>query len=495
MRKLLVIVFWLVAWQLLAMIVDNEILLVTPWQTCAAFVGLLGKVSFWKTVCVSLGRIALGFLLGLVTALLLAGVSSRSSFVEELLAPVMTLCKAVPVAVFVVLLLIWWGSSVLAVAVCFLIVLPNIYISTLEGLKNTDKRLLEMAKVFELPVRTAFFYIYRPALKPFLSSSLKLSLGMCWKSGVAAEVIGTPAFSIGEQLYMSKIQLDTAGVFAWAVVIVLLSAGFEHFILWLAERFWSWEPACQRAARECRAWTGEQSVIMEIKDRVEKRPEQTLCIEALCKKYGELQVLADVNAIYEFGQTYYLTSPSGSGKTTFLRILCGLEKGDSGRIQVADSSRMRKEAADSCRTREESVDGSRIRIEETDSADRQIAGSAGSRNMEREGKLYYSMVFQEDRLCEDYSALRNVEMVTGIGSRAEEALKRLLPDEALHKPCSQLSGGMKRRVALVRAMESDSDCVLLDEPFTGMDAETRAQAEAYIRERQNGRILIIATHI
>lgn len=435
LRKAAVILFWLAIWQLLAMLVDNEIMLVTPGQAFMAFIGLLGKITFWQTVGMSLCRIALGFLLGMMAALILAGLSSRYSLVEELVEPIMTLCKAVPVAVFVVLLLIWWGSSFLAVAVCFLIVLPNIYISTLEGLKNTDKKLLEMAKVFDLPARTSFFYIYCPALKPFLSSSLKMSLGMCWKSGVAAEVIGTPAFSIGEQLYMSKIYLDTAGVFAWAAVIILLSVGFEWLILWLAEMFWAWEPPCKGTA-------GITADNKSAADDAAKK--QSLWVENLCKKYGELEVLKDLNAIYEAGESYYLTSPSGSGKTTLLRILCGLETADSGKIS---------------------------------------------------SNLRYSVVFQEDRLCEDYSALRNVEMVMGSRAGAKEALKRLLPEEALYKPCRQLSGGQKRRVALVRAMESDSDCVLLDEPFTGMDADTKARAEQYIKEQQRGRALIIATHI
>ena len=91
--------------------------------------------------------------------------------------------------------------------------------------------------------------------------------------------------------------------------------------------------------------------------------------------------------------------------------------------------------------------------------------------------------------------MKNVALITGECRRAEEALRQLLDEEALHKPCSQLSGGMKRRVALVRAMESASAYVLLDEPFTGMDAETKQHAEVYIRKRQNGRTLIIATHI
>ena len=435
LRKAGIWLFWLIVWQVAAMLADNEILLVSPFQTMSAFVSLFGSAVFWKTVGMSSCRIVLGFVLGVTLALLLAWASSQHPAVEELVSPIMTLCKAVPVAVFVVLLLIWWGSSYLAVAVCFLIVLPQIYISTLEGLKSTDKKLLEMAKVFEIPGGTVFFYIYRPALKPFWDSSLKLSLGMCWKSGVAAEVIGTPSFSIGEQLYLSKIHLNTAGVFAWAAVIILLSISFEHVVIWMTEQFFRWEPVCGKRLHRGNAG------------------KRILHVEHLSLKFGNQQVLQDVSAVYEPGQTYYLTSPSGSGKTTFLRILCGLTVADSGRIW-----------------------------------------SEGQEDREQ-SFMCYSMVFQEDRLCEEYSALRNVEMVTGNRQRAKEALAELLPDDAISKSCCELSGGMKRRVALVRAMESSSDCVILDEPFTGMDEETRERAESYIRKRQQGRIVLIATHI
>ncbi len=481
LRKVFIILFWLLVWHLLAIWVDNSILLVTPVQAIVALWELLWEVKFWQTIGISLVRIGAGFGLGAMAALLLAAVSSRFRLLEEILSPIMTLCKAVPVASFVVLLLIWWGSSFLAVAICFLMVLPNIYISTLEGLKNTDKKLLEMAEVFGMPLSTRFFYMYRPALRPFLDSSLKLSLGMCWKSGVAAEVIGTPDFSIGERLYMSKIYLDTAGVFAWTAVIILLSIGFERAVLWLVGRFFVWEPACGECARSGASLgkgyhkkyfsgnsgkgldaenAGEQCAQGRKNEKEQEKNEEKggiqkddiqsgiqksgIQIRNVSKSYGSKQVITEFSALYENGNTYYLTSPSGSGKTTLLRLLCRLERPDGGSIQP---------------------------------------------------KLQCSMVFQEDRLCEDYSALRNVEMVTGSREQAIAALQQLLEEDALYKPCSQLSGGMKRRVALVRAMESASDMVLLDEPFTGMDADTRSRAEDYIREKQRGRVLIIATHI
>lgn len=411
---------------------DNKILLATPLETGREMLSLFGRGNFYRIVGRSFLRIALGFLAGCAAAFSFAACSRRFPFTEEILSPVMTLMKAVPVASFAVLLLIWWGSSFLAVAVCFMVVLPNLYINILEGLKSTDVRMLEMARVFRLPLWNRFFYIYRSALKPFLYSGLKLSLGMCWKSGVAAEVIGTPDFSIGERLYLSKVYLDTAGIFAWTAVVILLSVLFEKGVLWLLERFLGWEPACRRQ-RGVGKGEGRGMDLNDISIKVSR----------ITKTYGEKAVLDQFSAEYATGETYYLTGPSGSGKTTLLRILAALTRTDAGEVSLPASC---------------------------------------------------AMVFQEDRLCEDYSAVKNVELVTGDSKKAEEALGRLLEQDALHRPCRELSGGMKRRVALVRAMEAESEYLLLDEPFAGMDSKTRRRAKEYIRARQGGRTMIIADH-
>ena len=440
-RKIIIILAWIAVWHIGAGAVNNSILLVTPAQVMGELFTMLGDFGFYQTVGLSLLRIGSGFLSGFAAAVILAALSSRHVLLEEVFSPVMTLLKAIPVASFVVLLLIWWGSSFLAVAISFIVVMPNIYINTLEGLKNTDGQLLEMAQVFRLSARNKFFYIYRPAIAPFLYSSMKISLGMCWKSGVAAEVIGTPDHSIGEGLYLSKIYLNTAGVLAWTAVVVLLSVLFEKLVLWLADRFFKWQPACGRPVmRERMLEKASGKAVGKKTEGVTGRLE----VSHICKSFGPQQVLSDFSAVYEAGRTYTLNSPSGSGKTTLLHILAGTLEPDSGSV---------------------------------------------------EGAGICSMVFQEDRLCMDYSAVKNVELVTGDSVRAKAELEELLEPEALQKPCRELSGGMKRRVALVRAMEALSDYILLDEPFTGMDADMRARAESYIRKKRNGRMIVLVTHI
>ena len=126
LRKIIIILAWILVWHIAAIAVDNSILLVTPMQALTELVSMLGDPRFYQTVALSLLRIGSGFLAGFATALILAALSSLHTLLEEVLSPVMTLLKVVPVASFVVLLLIWWGSSFLAVAICFVVVLPNI---------------------------------------------------------------------------------------------------------------------------------------------------------------------------------------------------------------------------------------------------------------------------------------------------------------------------------------------------------------------------------
>ena len=145
----------------------------------------------------------------------------------------MLFLKAVPVASFVILALIWAGSRNLSVVISFLVVLPVVYVNTMAGLKSTDKKLLEMAAVFRMPLWRKIRFIYLPALVPHLVSGCRIALGMSWKSGAAAEVIGLPEHSIGEHLYMAKIYLETADLFAWTLVIILVSALFERIVLFL----------------------------------------------------------------------------------------------------------------------------------------------------------------------------------------------------------------------------------------------------------------------
>ncbi len=225
------LLFWLGAWQLAAVAVGQELFLASPATTFRTLLSLLGEGAFWCSIGYSSLRIVGGFLLGLGAGVLLAVLAAWSSWVRVLLSPLASVLKAIPVASFVILAIIWAGSANLAAVISFLMVAPIVYINTLEGILRTDRDLLEMARVFGVPRRRQALYLYLPQVAPFISSACSVALGLCWKSGVAAEVIGITAGSLGERLYESKIYLNTGELFATTAVIVLLSVLFERLFL------------------------------------------------------------------------------------------------------------------------------------------------------------------------------------------------------------------------------------------------------------------------
>ena len=222
-KRLGIALFWLAVWQLLALLVHNPVLLVGPWETLLALVDMLPTAEFRRALGGSLLHILGGFLLGSVLGVLLAFAAYARPLLRDLLSPVIGVMKAVPVVSFVVLVLIWAGSRGLSLYVTAAVCLPILYLNTLEGLLGTDKKLLELAEVYRMGFFPRLRGIYLPGLRPQLLGALELAVGMAWKSGVAAEVIGQPVGSLGNSLYRAKIYLETDKVLAVSAVTAILS--------------------------------------------------------------------------------------------------------------------------------------------------------------------------------------------------------------------------------------------------------------------------------
>lgn len=170
-------------------------------------------------------------------------------------------------------------------------------------------------------------------------------------------------------------------------------------------------------------------------------------IEGLSKSFGNKPVLRNFSATIRAGKVTAIMGPSGCGKTTLLHLLLGILRPDGGTISGIP--------------------------------------------------VYKSAVFQEERLCEPFSAIANVRMVCTkevSAATIEEHLLRLGLKDSLRKPVAELSGGMKRRVAIVRAMLAKSDIVFLDEPFKGLDAELKQQVMRYVQDSTKGKTVVMITH-
>lgn len=234
--RLWAVLVWLTLWQLASMRLDSDLLLVSPAKAAYRLGQLMCEAVFWRAVVFTLSRILAGFLLAAAAGSVLAAGAFRHRRLREFLAPVLLVIKSVPVASFIILALIWFASGNLSVLISFLMVLPVIYTNVYSGIQSADRQLLEMARVFRLSKLRVVRYIYLPHVLPFFYSACSVSLGMSWKAGVAAEVIGIPKGSVGERLQQAKVYLDTPDLFAWTLVVVMASLLFEKLVLHIIKK-------------------------------------------------------------------------------------------------------------------------------------------------------------------------------------------------------------------------------------------------------------------
>lgn len=432
LRKAIYIFIWLLLWQAASLMIHNEILLVGPLSAGRELLRLSANPIFTKSVLFSLLRIAGGIFLGSLLGLSASFASWRSHLVRDFLAPFVTMIKAVPVAAFVILLLIWFGSDNIALVISLLVTFPILYINSLQALDALDPQMQEMAAAFRLPRFSRLRYILLPESLPALLSAFSLAIGMGIKSGVAAEVIGQTSLSLGNALYRSKIYLETGQLLAWTAVIILLS--------WLLEKGWI---ALLRAIILPKQRKMHASPFPSFDPPSRKIPSGAvnlypLCLDHIRIGYEDLTILEDFSYSFLPGRTYVLTGPSGSGKTSLLMAI--LKK----------------------------------------------AGHAGIVFQENRLVLDFSA---EDNL-------RLLDPARISRPAAARLLAPLFDCEDFHPeiPVCDFSGGMQRRVAIARACISAAPVLLFDEPLTGLDQKNAQKALHYISNMRSGRAVIFTAH-
>lgn len=227
--------FWLAAWMLVAALVAQPLILPGPGAVVVALLRLVCDAGTWAILAGSGARILGGLALAAVCGGVLAGVSSRSRAFARLVAPALSFVKATPVACVVVLLLIWLGSARVSIAAVFLMALPGVYFSLAEGLSQVNKPLEQMFRMHGVRGWRLFCaHTWREVL-PFVLSCARAVIGMGWKAGVAAELIGMAVGTVGERIYQAKLLIETADLLAWTVLVVAVSWACERALVWLLQ--------------------------------------------------------------------------------------------------------------------------------------------------------------------------------------------------------------------------------------------------------------------
>lgn len=234
-----VILFWLGVWQIAASLANRGLIIdvPTPITTFAALVRMLPKRAFLLAVVGSVGRIVLGYLIAAVSGVLCALAAHRLPLFRALTAPILQMIRAVPVAAFIILVYLWLKEGAIPVFISFLMVFPLMWANTEAGLAAIDTKLIEMARVMELPRKSILRHIIFPAVLPPIAAALTTGLGFAWKSGVAAEVICRTGDSVGNLLWASKTSVEYDEVFAITAVIVVLSVLLENALKLALGRF------------------------------------------------------------------------------------------------------------------------------------------------------------------------------------------------------------------------------------------------------------------
>ena len=424
-----IVLFWIMLWQLLSLFIKNNIVFASPLMVVTRLGQMAGEAKFWMSVVYSLLRIVLGFTVAFLLGYICGFIGGYSKLFRKVLSPLVVFLKSVPVASIVVLLLICFGSGWLSVYVTFMVVFPNVYINLMEAVDKADKDMLEMADDFKLTYVRKWIYVIGQSAAPLLLGAVRLSVGMSFKSGVAAEVIGICNLSLGELLYRSKIYIDTAGVLAVTLVIVLLSYLCEKSIVYLLDMLIDRSMHCARSLLA--------NQINEPSD---------ISINEVSIGYGDGYIIKDISCQIKKHGLYVITGGSGVGKTTFINYLTGKLEGSHGFLY--------------------------------------------------DKAPCVSMQYQEDRLIGRMSIISNLMLVRSSYNKEDivNMLYLLLPGVDINKKVEQCSGGMKRRVSLIRALISSGELLVLDEPFAGLDEENRKLAMDAILKHKGSRTLFITAH-
>lgn len=409
----------------------RPILLCGPIEAAACLVSLMGTQTFWASVGLSALHVAAGFLAAATAGCALGCAASLKPWLRAALEPPMLALKAVPVACLVVILLLWVGSAGVGAACVAMVALPAYYFSVLQGLDSRDRSTERALDVMGVGRLTRALVCVWPALEPYVAATSRVSVGMAWKAGVAAELIALSGITLGAQVYQAKLLLDTPALMAWTVTVVVCAAVSERAVTALVAASVAWG----RRLAVARAVSKGPRAALDVPTGLWTR-------SLVCAHDG-VAVCAPVTLEAAPGRPVAVVGPSGAGKSSLVDTWCGWLEPAAGEWQAS---------------------------------------------------LPLGLLTQGTDLADGLTAEESVAVVCGDMRRARAALSGLVPNGCLGRPVEALSGGQRRRVALARALAAPSGPLVVDEPFSGLDADARRAVAHAVRQAAQDRAVVCLVH-
>lgn len=222
-------------WEILARAVGRDIIMPRPARVLAEALALYPTPRFLEALASTFLRGSAAFGLALLVGGGAGVAAGISPLFEAALAPLLTIIRATPVLALILVALIWFPSGFVPIFAAFLMSFPVMVTSAASGVRATDPRLLEMARLFKVPRRETLRRLRLPSALPHLLSGARNALGLSWKAVVAGEVLSQPLRALGSGMQESRVLLETPRVLAWAMASILL-CGITEWAFGLAAK-------------------------------------------------------------------------------------------------------------------------------------------------------------------------------------------------------------------------------------------------------------------
>lgn len=403
----------IVIWQIIAMMVNIPELFPSVIDLLFKLLALFFSLEFYQSLGLTLFRGIVGFLVALILSTFMAIVSLHKPFLKSFFLPILVAIRSIPVISVVLIALLWLSPPQLPSFIAIITMFPILYQNILNGMEHTDVRMIEMAKVFRKNLVERYLYIYLPSAQKMIFAGISTALGFGWRAVIIGEVLAGPVHGLGTGLKKSQAYIDMPGILAWTVVAILVSLVFEYFIKIMEKK------------------SLKKRIIYKEISKISNSPNTDYKIFTLNNmnlRFNNGIILKDFNFRFTNDKIYLLKTPSGSGKTSILKVIAGILKPDSGVC-----------------------------------------------SFEKNYRISYS--FQDLRLIPWLTIEENIAFASpgypqpNLNFREKMQKITILLELAEHRKKFpyELSGGQQQRVALARALCCESEVLLLDEPLNGLD--------------------------
>ncbi|MDY2800869.1 MAG: ABC transporter permease subunit [Fusobacterium mortiferum] len=239
--KFLSIFFFLIIWEGVALYIDNSLLFPRVSEIFLSLKNLVASGDFILILWNTLSRFFISIVFSLILAIIFSVASYRYEVISFLLFPFIIFLRAVPTIAIIIVVLIWSSVEKVPIVVGVLILFPILYESILGGIKNVDKNLLKMSKVFKVPTKRVVRDIYIPSIYYSISSNIPSYIGLTFKVIIAGEVLSQESLSIGGEIFINKIYLESSNIFAWIIVVIVLNYFLEKGLKTINNRVCRWK--------------------------------------------------------------------------------------------------------------------------------------------------------------------------------------------------------------------------------------------------------------